>query len=97
MPRRWPWDADAPTAFIVRNGEQWPFPNAHSEYDRVAGRDVEFIRKGMPTGVALYAWLPEKREQWVSGQAAKFAQIFGLAAGSRTADEERAKEIWCRA
>ena len=63
------------TAFIVREGERWPIPDDEGDYRRVASREVEFIRNGMPTGVSLFVWLPDRREKWVERRAERGRQI----------------------
>ena len=99
VPRRYPWDSDAPTAFVLKEGEPWPFPDGWGNHDhgRVASRDVEFIRKGMPTGVSLFVWLPERREKYLashSQQSEAMGRMFGQAGnGARWIKREEAREL----
>jgi hypothetical protein len=60
-------------------------------------REYYFERQGMPTGVSLIAWLPEKREQWLAAQGRSAEQLgrqFGVTgSGLKALASERAKEL----
>jgi hypothetical protein len=47
--------SELPVALTVRKGELLP-----PTYRWRATEDTEFVRIGMPTGLSLFVWLPEK-------------------------------------
>ena len=68
---RWPrTEEDSHPTEVIRPSNCRPFPDGRGNYDhgRTAARDIEFICKGMPTGVSLSVWLPQKREKYLEAQ-----------------------------
>jgi hypothetical protein len=50
---------EVPTSAILKEGDPWPWGRG------TAARDIELVYSGMPTGATLFAWLPEKRQDWL--------------------------------
>ena len=67
------------------------------DHGRTAARDIEFIRKGMPTGVSLFVWLPQKRQKYLEAQRQQSEAVgrtFGQpGVGAGTVAPEKANEL----
>ena len=78
-------------------GTSLPDGSGNYDHGRVASRDVEFISKGMPTGVSLFVWLPEKRPRGLRAQGRQSEAIgrtFGQpGVGAGTVAREKAKDL----